>query len=392
MRCEWTWLGVLVLAPAIVSLSCAAEPTVLRDNRLNPALLTLEANKWVQLHQQRPGDRVRFHRQEHGGSCFDIRRGQLILFGSNTHGRDWTNSPLVFDPVSLEWTRLYPDDDRSTYRVNDGGLPVAGEKGDHPWAMHTFGSVVYDPERDQMVVCSYPAHMVPGRFSNALQHLWDKVKKQPTWTFDLEKKEWVPLACEPVHFFPHCAVYDSDRKVVVGYRPDGIYELAGEPRSWRKVVEGGFFGWHTNAVYDSRNKAVLVFGSNENRNDVVVYRPETKEHRKMPTPGARPPKDQHNPMCFDPETGKLVIVVDRILEPDERNPKKQAETWLYDLGQDVWMQLPEATLPFGCGMNYNMEYGPLHKVCLLVAAAPSDFGNATTVFALRVDLSKLEDD
>ena len=31
------------------------------------------------------------------------------------------------------------------------GLPVAGDDGDHPWAMHTFGAVVYDTARDEMV-------------------------------------------------------------------------------------------------------------------------------------------------------------------------------------------------------------------------------------------------
>jgi len=185
-----------------------------------------------------------------------------------------------------------------------------------------------------------------------------------------------------VHFFPYCAVYDSDRRVIVGYQPDGIYELGGTPRAWERVAAKGYFGWHTNAVYDSVNKAVLVFGSNENSNDVVAYRPATGEHRKMPTPGVRPPKDQHNPMCFDPVAARLVIVVDRALD----SGTKHGETWLYDLAEDNWTQLPEATLPFASGMNYTMEYDPGHKVCLLVATAPTQDGSATTVFALRVAL------
>jgi hypothetical protein len=63
--------------------------------KVSPKLLSLPPNTWVKLHEQQPGDAVRFQRQEHGGSCFDTRRGQLVLFGSNTHGRDWTNSPLL---------------------------------------------------------------------------------------------------------------------------------------------------------------------------------------------------------------------------------------------------------------------------------------------------------
>ena len=357
-------------------------PALAGQPELNPRLRDLEPNRWLKLHEQAPGDAVRFQRQEHGGSCFDPKRGHLILFGSNTHGKDWTNSPLVFDVAACAWSRLYPDDPRSTYAVSPDGLPVAGEKGDHPWATHTFGALVCDPERDEMVVCCYPAHMVPGRFSNALKDLWGQVKRHPTWTFDLSKREWRALPCRAEHFFPYCAAWDSDRKVIIGYRPDGIFELGGEPREWKKVAPGGFFGWHTNAAYDAKNKALVVFGSNENSNDIVVYRPATGDHRRMPTPGARPPKDQHCPMCFDPGSGRVVVVVDRKL--DDRGKKAQAETWLYDLAADAWTPLPAATLPFGCGMNYNLEYDPNHEACLLVTGT---YGQPTAVWALRVDLS-----
>jgi len=363
-------LGVALFLPPALA---AAEP------RRNAALLGLEPNRWHKLHEQKAGDAIRFQRQEHGGACFDTRRGQIILFGSNTHGNDWTNSPLLFDPVECQWTRLYPDDDPKTYTVNAEGLPVAGERGDHPWAMHTFGALLYDPERDEMVVACYPAHMVPGRFTNALKEQWPKVKRHPTWTFDLEKREWRPLPCKAEHFFPYCAAWDSARKAVIGYRPDGIFELAGEPREWKRLAPKGFFGWHTNAAYDARNKALVVFGSNENANDVVAFWPTTGEHKKMPTTGERPPKDQHTPMCFDPGSGRTVVLVDRRL--DEEGKKLQAETWLYDLAADAWTQVPAATLPFGCGMNYNMVYDPGHKVCLLVTGG---YGQPTTVWALRV--------
>jgi hypothetical protein len=385
-----------VLTAGLLCLLLPAPHAFPAEPRLNPKLLELEPNRWHKLHEQQPGlpapasakagDPVRFQRQEHGGSCFDSRRGHLILFGSNSHGRDWTNSPLLFDPATCKWTRLYPDDPKETYAVNNDGLPVAGQKADHPWAMHTFGTVVYDPERDEMIVCCYDAHMVPGRFTDALKDVWGKVKRHPTWTFDLAKHEWRPLPCEAQHFFPYTATYDSDRKVIVGYRPDGIYELAGEPREWKKVAPKGFFGWHTNAAYDSRNKAVVVFGSNENSNDVVVLRPATGEHRKMPTPGQRPPKDQHSPMCFDPQSGRVVVVVDHKLE-EGPPPKAQAETWLYGLAADAWTQLPDATLPFPCGMNYNMAYDPNHRVCLLVTGG---YGQPTAVWALRVDVAKMQ--
>lgn len=368
------------MRPLSLCLALLCGAAAAGEARLNPALVSLAPNRWLKLHEQKPDDPVRFQRQEHGGACFDSRRGQIVLFGSNTHGKDWTNSPLLFDPVACAWTRLYPNDDPKTYTVNADGLPVAGPNGGHPWAMHTFGTLVYDPDRDEMIPCCYPAHMVPGRFTNALKGVWEQVKRHPTWTFRLEKKEWQPLPCKAEHFFPNCAAWDSDRKAILGYRPDGIFELGGEPREWKKVAPKGFFGWHTNAAYDAKNKALVVFGSNENANDVAAYWPATGEHKKMPTPGVRPPKDQHCPMCFDPEAGRVVVLVDRPL--DEADPKKlQAETWLYDLAADAWSQVPTATLPFGCGMNYNLVYDPGHKACLLVTGT---YGQPAAVWALRV--------
>jgi hypothetical protein len=190
-----------------------------------------------------------------------------------------------------------------------------------------------------------------------------------------------------VSFFPYAAAYDTDRGVIIGYRPDGIYELAGRPRRWRKITGPGLTGWHNNCVYDSKHKALVAFGTNKLSNDIIAYWPATKRHRRMPTAGPRPPADQHNPMAFDPRIGKTVVVVDRVLAgaragaAKKGKPAAQAEVWLYDLGADAWRQVPTATLPMGCGMNYNMGYDPRHRVLLLVTG---DYRQPTTVWALRI--------
>jgi len=376
-----TCLLLSVQAAAVEAAAPASEA------KPNPKITEAEANKWLKLHEQTASDAVRFKRQEHGGGCFDSKRGWIVLFGSNTHGKEWTNSPLIFDVAEMKWTRLYPNDDKSTYKANAEGLPVAGEKGDHPWAMHTFGTVIYDPGRDEMVVCIYDSHMAPGRFCNDLAAVWGTVKRHPTWTFSFATNEWKPLPGKAAHFFPNAVAWDSDRKAVVGYGGSGIWELSGEPRAWKQVPGSPLCGWHNNAAYDSKNKAVLVFGSNENSNDMIVCRPEAKENRKMPTPGARPPKDQHCPMAFDPAAGRTVVLVD-----SGAGEAAKTETWLYDLASDSWQQLADATLPFACGMNYTMYYDPTNKCCLLVTEAPAKFGRAVTVFALKVDLAKVKKD
>lgn len=332
-------------------------------------------DRWVKLHEQKPTDSVSFRRQAHGGSCFDTKRGQLILFGSDTHGQDWTNSPLVFDVNTRQWRRIHANDAPTTYAVNEDGIPVAG-KGQHPWAMHAFGAVLYDPARDEMIVASAPKHNTE-RFKD----LMPQIRSFPTWTFNLSTNRWHPLASKAVDFFPYCAAIDSDRNVVLGYREDGIYELSGEPRSWKRLTKKVYLrGYHNNCAYDTKNKALVIFGTSNQKNDVEVYFPANGTHQLMPTPGTRPPKDQHTPMTFHPGIGKTIVIVDRQLDEG----KIVGETWLYDLGQDFWTQMTTATLPFGCGMNYNLEYDAHYDQLLLVTGKNSE---ATTVWTLKIQTS-----
>ena len=86
----------------------------------NPNLMKIEPDRWVKIHEPKEGEAT-FRRQPHGGSCFDSRRGRLILFGSDSHGRDFSNSPRFFSPVDLKWSRAYDDDPRGTYDVAPDG-------------------------------------------------------------------------------------------------------------------------------------------------------------------------------------------------------------------------------------------------------------------------------
>ena len=258
-------VGLLVVLGA----GCAPEAR----RPFNPRLASLPAGRWVEIHRQQPTDAVRFRRQWHGGSAFDSRRGRIVLFGSDTHGDDWTNSPLFFDVASLTWTRAYPDDPPSTYAIGAEGVPVAGVGGRHPWAMHTFAAVTYDAAGDRLVVASYPEHLEPGRFTDAMAHLWPKIRRHPTWIFDLGSQRWHASGPPDVQFFSYATAYDSDRAVVVGHRADGVYELAVRERDpvWYRVASASQTGYHTNAVYDSRLRLVVIAEGNQLSNAVVVY-------------------------------------------------------------------------------------------------------------------------
>jgi hypothetical protein len=369
------WSAALL---SFIAAGCAALPAGRPTPPVpptNPRLLDLPAGRWIKIHQQAPGDAVTFVRQSHGGSAFDSRRGRLVLFGSDSHGMDWTNSPLIFDLATLQWQRPYADDDRASYRVSTAGLPVAGPDGTHPWAMHTFGAVTYDPAADRIVVASHPGHMESAA---ALAHLWPAVRRHPTWLFDPGTGDWTALAGEPVDFFPYSIDYDSTRNLVLGYRQDGVYELSLASQRWREVATPGLLSWGSNAVYDSHQQALVVFGSHEYGNEVVAYWPASGRHRVMPTQGLRPRGGCNVPFAYHAELGRSVALIDATTETGA--PK--SETWLYDLGRDQWQRVATADLPFGVGMNYNLEYDSIHRLLLLVAAPP---GEATAVWALRLE-------
>jgi hypothetical protein len=315
--------------------------------------------RWLKVRQLSADDPAVFDRQGHSGSAWDSKRQRLIIFGSNTHGKNWDNSIHNFDLDSLSWSINRPPDERSSYRVSQEGLPLAGyPSAPAPWAMHTFDALAYDPSRESLIVASAPKHLKPGRFSNSMEGLWDKIREQPTWLYSIDSDTWRPAKGPSVDFFPYAIAYDSCRQLVVGFRPGKIYEFDMPKEAWQKVAKNTMWGYHTAAVYDAENRAFILFGNHEKSNAVFVYRPGDSESMEMPTPGIRPPGDEHVPLAYDSDLGATVALVDN---------GEVAETWVYSLPNDAWRQIETANFPFKLGMNYHLQYSEKHNLLLLVA-------------------------
>jgi len=345
----------------------------------------LRPGRWTALHTMDMATEMAFPYQRHAGGAYDSRRHRIVLFGSDTHGSDWTNTPYVFDLRTLTWSRPYPSDAPSSYAVDNQGLPVAGPGGRRPWAMHTYGAVTYDPEADTLVVASHPAHLEPGRFTDAMAGLWPEIRTHPTWLYRMASGVWEPFALDSVSFFARAAVFDTHRGVTVGIGHGmNTFSLRAR-RWWRPVVAQPPLPWGMNGVYDSRRQAVVAFGSHAWSNDVAVYETGSDAYRIMPTPGRRPPPARYAPMAYHPRQGRVVALVQRFPEGGARarvpDHKRRAETWLYATEADAWDVLPEATLPFGWYMNYKLFYVPPEDALVLIAQPP---GEGTTVFALRL--------
>jgi hypothetical protein len=332
------------------------------------------SNTWVELHRRDSGD---WHRQQHAGIAYDSRRGQLLVFGSDTHGSDWDNSLQVFDPAAPGWSRRGEPVAPDRYRVSDDGIPVAGDGDPWPWAMHTFDTVVYDPVRDALVVAAVPLH-------NPARKGFDADMEHPTWVHDLKTGTWSTLP-SPINFFAGSAAYDHARDTIVAYR-HGIWELGPERKAWVRALSGSHHGIHHSMVYDRRRGELLVFGDHGDSRDIWVYTPGKRAGAagswdKRDPGGDDCPADQHFPVDYSEDDDLFVLVPD---EHREGQPGR-AVTCIYDPRTNTYHRLDGADLP-AQGMNYMMVYDPKGKRFLLVSG---NHAKPTTVHALRLDPRRL---
>ena len=344
---------------------------------INPELRSIPTGAWLKIHQQGGDGPDDFARQYHGGAAFDPVRGRLMLFGSDTHSTNWDNSVRFFDMGSLRWSSAYPPDDPTTYRVNADGIPVAGVDGGRPWAMHTFDAVEFDPISDRLIVASHPEHMSPKKSWGVARHLWEQIESHPTWSYSVGENRWQPIAAQGTSFFAYGATFDHYRRVFIGVKSGGYWELDIDSGRWTKMAKGAPQAWHNAAAFDSDLKTVVSFGTNKLADDVWQYRLGEEQGRLMPTPGDRPPGADSVPLVYHPGIQRVVALV----EIKEADGSGSTETWLYATADDVWQRVPTATIPFAIGMNYDMVYDPNHALLVLVANYPKE---PVAVWVLRL--------
>jgi hypothetical protein len=360
--------------------------------QLNPSLLALTPNRWVQLDTTSV---EKWSRQAHAGMAYDSKRGHLVIFGSNTHGLDWDNSVHEFDPVTARWTTHYPEAPSSSYRADELGRAIAGQGARQPWAMHTYGGVTYDQERDGLLVVARPDH-------NPIVKKVPDARIQPTWFYDLARREWrmLPDSPEtPANFFAAAAAYDERRKVAVAYRW-GIWELMGKggaDAAWVRVSKESHHQMHYSLVYDSRRGTFAAFGDYQNSNEIWIYAPGARPGeagswtRHIPAGDPVPPS-QAFPVAFDRDQSVFLLLpgnTEFATLPNGRQQARRAKsnsTFVYDPDADRYTRLPEADLP-PLGMNFMLAYDPPHKVFLLVTGGQSD---PPAVWALKLNLARLK--
>lgn len=346
------------------------------DTYGKPNYSLIPKSQWLKIHQQSAEDYISFPRQRHSGSAWDNKRHRLILFGSDTHGGNWDNSIYTFDLGYMAWQQEYTPSSFESYTVSKSGIPISKSKhGSMPWAMHTFDAINYLPHKDQLVVASYPNHLKPGKFGNWVASLWPKITKHPTWIYSFNSKSWRAARGKPENFFPYSSAYNTKTGNIVGFRPNGIFEFNSYKSKWAKIGKKSINAYHTQAIYDSKNNAFLIFGEHKLSNDIHVFKPGSSESIKKSTTGKKPPKTQHAPFAYHEKKSEAVALV------DTKSSDTGSETWTYNLEKNRWMHVETAKFPFKVGMNYHMQYSPYYNVLVLFANAPKEMAS---VWVLRL--------
>lgn len=376
----------LLLSCLVAAALFGALAFVVRQRADLPAsrdVADIPANTWVKLHQPW---RLDWRRQSHAGAAYDSKRGVMLVFGSDTHGRDWDNRVHVFDPDARRWHAPYPASSPDSYRLDDSDVAIAGDDALRPWAMHTYDTVVYDAGQDALAILARPEHNPKGKeFRGRARHLsWRYALEAGSWeTFDDNTPERTP------RFFAMSAAYDSQRDTLVVYG-NGLWEMGPARDGWQLASREFHHELHHSLEYDPVRGLFAVFGDYRNTNKVWIYRPGVRAgdpgtwEAREPA-GDVPPPSQALPVAYDRRHQVFLLCVDRVAPRDAGSGL--ADTYVYDVDANRYRRLPMASIE-RLGMNYQMVYDDKRGVFLLVTG---DWRTPPIVWALRLNPRLLRD-
>lgn len=373
---RWRLLFAVTISWPFLS-GCINENDI--DDQLENALFlsNLPANRWVKYQELQTND---WWRKGHAGLAYDLTRGSLLVFGSDTHGEDWDNVVHEFIPLQRKWLHHGVNSPSGTYRVDTDGKPIAGETQIKPWAMHTYDGVNYSPLEDALVIVASPDH-------NPIGKNFQKSKSDPIWIYNLQAKNWSPLELSQgnnlKNYFGAATAYDNTDNILYICK-SGLWGL-NITKGLIEKVDTAPNCLHRTLVFDSWRRYLYLFGSYKGTANISRYKigfiPEEHSNWEELKPGGdQCPPYSKVPVAFDENSGVFLFVTD-----ERKNTKtiksKSTSTYIYDPETNTYKRLPNSNLP-AVGMNFMMIWSELHKVFFLLTG---NWKNGITVWALRLD-------
>ena len=347
------------------------------------------ANRWVSLPSTNPGN-VGF-RTDHGGAAYDSATGWLLLFGSDTHQRNYDNSVTAFDLRERRWRRLTQRSPRFAMRTDAAGRRISGLARLAPWPMHAYDSLAFDSRSRELLVASGARHSMTAAAGK---------QSDPLWAFDVDKATWrivEPEGGAPV-FFAAGVDIDENTGTLFGYaslasnspllRPateydlvrGGVWRLDADRREWSQIdPEANHFGWF-NLEVEEAAQSLGVYGGSNRSDDVWEHRLQRGSWQKTQTGVAGCGGGFYFPAAYAAAHNATLFL------PPKSN-RSGSSTCVRDLSTGLTYKLPDATLPW-VGLNYTMVYAPDLDLFVLVTGSFSR-GERQAIKALRLDTSAL---
>jgi len=357
---------------AVLLASCDRTPSSEEQLENTLELLQLPVNQWVEFSKSDEDD---WWPKGHAGMAYDSKRGQLVVFGSETHGEDHDNAIHVFVPGQRRWMHLGSSASPNSYRIDAKGIPISGTDSIQPWAMHTFDGVEYDPINDRILVAAAPEH-------NPVARTVTGVRGHPLWSYMPEEAHWRAVtagAGEKRGYFGAATAFDDYRRAFM-ICSGGLWMLKVDEEVLTKTPPK-ITCLHRSMAYDSRRKDIYLFGAYKPSNSVwkLERDPVTDEPvswQELKPGGDLTPPYTTVPVAFDRDNGVFLLVAD-----DPGKDSGQASTFIYDPDSNIYRRIPGAVLP-RVGMNFMLAWDQFYQVFFLVTGA---WDTDTTVWALRLD-------
>jgi hypothetical protein len=321
----------------------------------------------------------------HGGATIAPDREMVFFFGSDTHSpteleNGETNSVWRLNLKTLEWSKDYEQDLKSTYRILANG-ECETDSG-RPWAMHTFDAVEYDPDARKVVVISYPLHtrFRPEERFHQFEGDWFKHLTPSHWEYDPDTRKWERLATGPPNLFAKALAWDSQRRLMVGHDGARTYHFRRGDSRWRAFDSpSSSAGYHLTMIHNTLNSTMLLLGKNGGSNILYSYDPDRTQWSVVPVESSPLPANGAT-IAFDTKNHVMLYLANRY-ENQYNNPTGKAATFIYHAGEHRWEEV-EIASPELYGMNYLMQYDPVRNVFLHFEKS-ADSGNRVKLWAFR---------
>ena len=234
-------------------------------------------------------------------AVYDSLRGRKIIFGG-CDGRNYLNDvwALELEEVGAEdWRELSPS-------------------GQTPPTLAS-ASAVYDRRRDRMIV--FGGYDGEGCINKVFSLSFDSADPEGEW------RELAPEGTPPDPREGHTAIFDYERDAMIvfgGYGYNGerndvwalCFDESGDGR-WRKLSPSGSVPpkrWGHTAVYDSRRRAMIVFGGEvfykqKSFNDTYALYLDSPQGRweKIESRDKLPKSRAHHGAVYDTAHGRMVV-------------------------------------------------------------------------------------